>query len=96
VWITRGLVEAAKIKSWNLFSSKMTSFKQDSDLVLNRVCSNFASNSRSSMLVTPSLGKERYLSKRKVGLIGLSFLLCTSFSGSDTWVEAYGFGFLLV
>jgi hypothetical protein len=96
VGITIGLEDAAKIKSWNLFSSKMVSLKQDSDLVLNRACSNFTSNSRSSMLVTPSLGKDRYRSGRNTGVTGFSFLLCTSFSGSDTGIAASGSGLLLV
>jgi hypothetical protein len=73
--ITIGLADTSRIKSWNLFSSKMISFKRDSDLVLNKDCSNFTSNSRSSMLVTLSLGKDRYLSGRNTGVIGFSFLL---------------------
>jgi hypothetical protein len=48
------------------------------------------------MLVTPSLGNDIYLSKQKTGLILFYFLLCTIFSGSDTWIIASGFGFLLV
>jgi hypothetical protein len=48
------------------------------------------------MLVTPSLGKDRYQSKRKTGIICFSFLACTSFLGSDTGIATSGSGFLLL
>jgi hypothetical protein len=96
VGITIGLVDAAKIKSWNLFSSKMVLLKQDLDLVLNKACSNFTLNSRSSMLVTSSLGKDRYQYGCNTGVTGFSFLLCTSFSGSHIGITTSGSGLLLV
>jgi hypothetical protein len=48
------------------------------------------------MLVTPSLGKDRYRSGCNTGVTGFSFLLRTSFSGSDTGIAASGSGLLLV
>ena len=74
----------------------MVSLKQESDLVLNRICSNFTSNSMSSMLITPSLGKDRYQSVCITRVTGVSFLLRTRFSGSDTGIAASGSGLLLV
>ena len=74
----------------------MVSFKQDLDLVLNRICSNFTSNSRSSMLVNSSLGKDRYRSGHNIGVTRFYFLLRTSFSGSDIGTAVSGSGLLLV
>jgi hypothetical protein len=75
-----------------MVSLKQESVKQESDLVLNRICSNFTSNSRSSMLVNPSLGKDRYQSRHNIGVTRFYFLLHTSFSGSDTGTAASGSG----
>jgi hypothetical protein len=94
--VTTGLKDAAKIRSWNLFSSKRVSLKQDSDLVLNKDCSNFTSNSRSSILFTLSLGKDRYHFGCNTGVTCLPFILCTSFSGSGTGIATSGSGFLPV
>lgn len=94
--ITIGLADVAKIKSWNLFSSKMVSLKQDSDLVLNRAFSNFTSKSRSSILVTLSLGKDIYWSGYNTRVTIFSFLLCIIFSGSNKEIATSGSRLLLV
>jgi hypothetical protein len=61
-----GVVE---VKVWNFFSSKMISFKLNFDLDLKKVCSNFKLKSRSPMIFTMSLGKDRLMYRKESELI---------------------------
>jgi hypothetical protein len=71
-------------KAWKLFRSRKVSSKLVFDLDLNIFCSKSASKSRSSMLYTPSLGKDRLISRKKNGSGAYSLALRRIFLGSHT------------